>query len=770
MVGSYRVYAVSTYFLLLFSLGAGRLHAAPAWLPLGPDGGDARRMVSDPVDHSHVFLGAANGWIYESHTGGASWLRLAQIGGRDDLVLDSIVVDRSNPRHLFVGAWVIDRPDGGLFVSNDGGQTWLNQAEMRGQSVRSLTASPSDPTILVAGSLSGVFRSVDSGQHWNRISPAASREIHEIQSVAVDPKDPAVIYAGTWHLPWKTTDAGEHWASIKQGILDDSDVFSIIVDPESPRTMYASACSGIYKSEDAGDLFHKIQGIPSTARRTRVLLQDPHQLSTVFAGTTEGLFRSVDAGATWTRTTGPEIIVNDVLVDRADAHHVLIATNRGGVLSSDDGGDSFHSSNGGFSARQITALQRDAAHPSTLLVGVVNDKDWGGVFQSENGGVNWVQRSEGLQGRDVFSLGQAPDGTMFAGTVHGLYRLSAAESLWQRVENAPGLPPSSPGRSSSEVPRPAASLRPASSLSHTAFHQDAIIAGKATARKPTPRRAPGAPSHPQRSSAGNKGQPSPTRKLPVAARNVQSSAIVNKSTVVPPKPLNGPGALAVNLRATRPASFDGSVYSIVTAGGTMLVATSSGLLSSADNGSSWMRTALNSDSDWRFLASAKGNVVAGGLHALASSADAGGTWSPVKLPAGLTQVSGLAVEPSGTVWVGGREGVFISPDAGNTWSTPKDIYANAVSNLIYDDATNAVTVTTAGARGIVFTVQLPQRSLSYFESGWTLRFACPMGDHLVAATLFDGMVVQPRMTISPPVEPPSKSPPSAVAAPSWPRR
>jgi hypothetical protein len=35
-----------------------------------------------------------------------------------------------------------------------------------------------------------------------------------------------------------------------------------------------------------------------------------------------------------------------------------------------------------------------------------------------------------------------------------------------------------------------------------------------------------------------------------------------------------------------------------------------------------------------------------------------------------------------------------------------------------------------------------------WDTGWNLRFARPVGDHLVAATLFDGIVVQPRMVDS----------------------
>ena len=108
-----------------------------------------------------------------------------------------------------------------------------------------------------------------------------------MESLAVDPQNPKVIYAGTWHLPWKTEDGGKNWVNIKQGIIDDSDVFSIIIDPADSKTIYLSACSGIYKSSDAAEQFHKIEGIPLTARRTRKLLQDPTDVNTVYAGTTE---------------------------------------------------------------------------------------------------------------------------------------------------------------------------------------------------------------------------------------------------------------------------------------------------------------------------------------------------------------------------------------------------------------------------------------------------------------------------------------------------
>src|ERR1700744_1681381 len=52
---------------------------ATAWVPVGPDGGDARRFVQDPNDSRHLYLGTTNSWIYESRDDGGSWQRLAQL-------------------------------------------------------------------------------------------------------------------------------------------------------------------------------------------------------------------------------------------------------------------------------------------------------------------------------------------------------------------------------------------------------------------------------------------------------------------------------------------------------------------------------------------------------------------------------------------------------------------------------------------------------------------------------------------------------------------
>jgi photosystem II stability/assembly factor-like uncharacterized protein len=642
------------------------LHGSAAtWLPFGPDGGDARTLAADPQNPSHLYLGAVNGWIYESRDRGLGWKRLARVGDRDDLVLDSIVIDKSNPKHILVGAWVLGSRDGGLYASNDGGITWSSDNDLKGQSILALSAAPTDSKILVAGTLLGVYQSTDSGVHWKLISPEGSKELHEVESIAIDPADPQTIYAGTWHLPWKTTDGGAHWKNIKDGIIDDSDVFSIIVDPKQPTLVYASSCSGIYKSEDRGDRFKKIQGIPSTARRTRILMQDPQHLNIVFAGTTEGLFRSGDSGATWLRTTGPEVIVNDVYVDPVDTNRVLLATDRGGVLASNDGGKSFAPSNNGFSSRQIVAYVQDAEHPATVYIGVVNDKEWGGVFVSKNGGLTWSQISAGLNGSDVFSLGQASDGTVIAGTAHGVYRLQG--QLWNRVDDVNLAPP---------------------------------------------------PKEPIESSTRGKSRGSHSIRETSAARRSHAD------------------------------SFNGSVNEIARTGDTLYAATSDGLLKSVTAGTSWKLTPGLEKQSWRFVTAARSMVAVATLNTLTLTTDGGRRWRPVSLPQTVTQLGAIAVDGVGGLWIGGREGVFFSEDQGATWHTMKNLIVHDVTSLFYDASAQRILVTADNRNTIVYAVHLPDRALQYWNTGWSLRLARPVGDHLVGATLFDGIVVQPRMVAS----------------------
>ena len=409
--------------------------AAQQWTPIGPDGGDVRKLVRDP--HSNrILLTTSTGRIFESLDSGISWLRLAQIGQTDDYVIDGLIFHPSRPKLVYAAAWNLsDAYKGGVFRSTDGGATWRPLPQMRERSVRALAMAPNNPKVLIAAGYDGVYRTTDGGERWSLISPPEHADLRNFDSIAIDPIDSEVVYAGTWHLPWKTTDGGLTWNVIKNGIVDDSDVFSIIVDPQSPQTVYASACSGIYKSENAGEQFRKVQGIPFSARRTRVLKQDPSDPNIVYAGTTEGLWKTNDAGHSWTRMSATNLIINDVLIDPDNSHNVMLATDRAGVLASRDGGQTLVAHNKGFSHRQVTAVLVDKDDPATIYAGVINDKEFGGVFVSHNSGDTWQQMSAGLNSADVFTLRQSGTKELIAGTTRGLfiYRSANKDYRWQQL-------------------------------------------------------------------------------------------------------------------------------------------------------------------------------------------------------------------------------------------------------------------------------------------------------------------------------------------------
>jgi photosystem II stability/assembly factor-like uncharacterized protein len=417
---------------LILALVSVYLAAEQPWQPVGPEGGTVRSLAFDPKNPDRIFLGTSAGTLYLSTDNGKNWSRLARLGSPAEMVLDHIVIDPNDPRNMFVASWNAQLPnsDGDLFRSKDAGKTWELVADLHGKSLRALSIADANSKILVAGALDGIYRSHDGGQNWERISPENHAEIKNIESIAIDPANADVIYAGTWHLPWKTEDGGKSWHNIKKGVIDDSDVFSIVIDQAQPANLFISACSGIYRSESAGELFRKIQGIPYSARRTRMLKMDPADHNVVYAGTTEGLWKTADSGATWKHMTGSNIVINDVLVDPRQPSRVLLATDRSGVLASDDGGATFTASNRGFTHRQTAALLVDRSDSSLIYAGLLSDKEFGGVFISHDAGQSWKQASEGLDGRDVFLLRQASDNSIVAGTDRGIFQLKPGMSVW----------------------------------------------------------------------------------------------------------------------------------------------------------------------------------------------------------------------------------------------------------------------------------------------------------------------------------------------------
>lgn len=413
---------------LVTLLAVSSLYAAQP--TIGPEGGDVRTVAYDPQNPDHILLSTSAGQMFSSNDNGKTWSRFARIGEGGDYVLDHIYFHPTDSRIIYVAAWSVTGESGELFRTDDGGRSWSSLKEMKGKSIRSLTIAPSNPKMIVAGTLDGVYRSDDGGKKFARISPD---NIHNVQSLAISPTDANVIYAGTWRLAYKTINGGESWQKLDRGMDEDSDVFSIAIDPKTPSTLYASACTGVYKSSNGGQLFRKVEAIPANSRRVRVIKQDPKNRSVIYAGSTTGLWKSVDGGLKWRCVSAANLIINDLIIDPRNSQRLLLATDRSGVIASSDGGLTFASSNSGFAHREIRALLLDKSQSETMYAGVVNDKSFGGAFVSGDSGSHWSQINKGLNGSDVFTLAQDSNHQLVAGTNNGLFRMEPSTQTWTSV-------------------------------------------------------------------------------------------------------------------------------------------------------------------------------------------------------------------------------------------------------------------------------------------------------------------------------------------------
>ena len=412
----------------------------------GPSGGDVRALVVDPNDPDRFYFGTLDGQMYASTDAGRNWRMLVNFN-RPHLFVDHIIVDPRNSKVLYVATHRHKDP-GGFFKSTDGGLTWRESPELINEALHSMTQAEANPNVLLVGTITGIFRSIDAGETWSPLPTSAlamaaaqqrgDREV-DVESLAIDPRNTNVIYAGTWYLPYKSTDGGQTWRIVKKGIIDDSDIFAINIDPRNANHIIASACSGIYETTDAAENWHKIQGIPSQSRRTRAILQHPTIPGLVFAGTTEGFWRSAKGGDnnSWMVTTSRQLEINSIAIHPRNPNTIYIGTNNYGVMVSTDGGKNFLPSNGGFSGRFVNTIMTDREHASRVYATTINTATGGGFFfVSNDGGTSWQPSMRNMPPRLIgYSILQDErDGNViYLGTNLGIYRSADRGTSWAPI-------------------------------------------------------------------------------------------------------------------------------------------------------------------------------------------------------------------------------------------------------------------------------------------------------------------------------------------------
>jgi photosystem II stability/assembly factor-like uncharacterized protein len=407
------------------------------WRATGPPGGDVRGFVIDPNDPNRFYFGTLDGQIYTSSDGAKHW-RLLHNFNRPKMFVDNIIVDPRDSKVIYLGTHRHKEP-GGFFKTTDGGSTWRRSPELKDEALHSLAQSHSDPNVLFAGTFNGIFRSNDDGETWTQLPTDSTPGLLHVESLAIDPRSANIVYAGTWYLPYKSTDGGKTWKNIRNGIIDDSDIFAIDIDPRDPNHIIASACSGIYETRTAGDSWRKVQGIPSQSRRTRAILQHPSIPDLVFAGTTEGFWRSERGGDpdSWMVTTSRQLEINSIAIHPAHPETVYIGTNNYGVLVSYDGGKNFAPSNGGYSGRFANVILADREIPNRIYATTINTATGGGFFfVSNDDGQTWRPSMRNMPARLIsYSVLQdtQDSNTIYLGTNLGVYRSVDRGTSWAPI-------------------------------------------------------------------------------------------------------------------------------------------------------------------------------------------------------------------------------------------------------------------------------------------------------------------------------------------------
>jgi photosystem II stability/assembly factor-like uncharacterized protein len=262
-----------------------------------------------------------------------------------------------------------------------------------------MAVSPTNPSVLVLGTNTGLYRSTDGGKTWHTTGPKNLNATSLVRvgntifagGVAESPTGPATLTVhGQYIVPTgqgvleASTNGGTTWKQLHPRGLPGLAVQALATDPADANSLYAELRNGaVYSSSDAGGSFrlvtHKVGGTPWALAVTQ-----PGHL--VAGDMTTGNFLSADA-THWLDTgfTDPRKgkMVMEYAVQPRDTSHVLMSSY--GVVSSTDGGKTWHKS---LASKVMFGPVAWAATTPSVAYAVGFDAS---LWRTGNGGRSWTK-------------------------------------------------------------------------------------------------------------------------------------------------------------------------------------------------------------------------------------------------------------------------------------------------------------------------------------------------------------------------------------------
>ena len=222
-----------------------------------------------------------------------------------------------------------------------------DESPLRGQWLAPFILSPHNSRIIYHG-MNFVFRSVDRGEHWDRISPdltyndpirQGNISFATLTTLSESPLKFGLLYAGSddgrVHV---TRDGGLNWASITDGIPEHKWISRVVASRFNEATVYLTQNGKtdndfqayVWRSDDFGKTWQDISGeIPGGP--VNVVFEDPRSADILYVGTDLGVYVTNDRGQTW-KVLGSGLsitFVHDLVVHPRDFIAVIATHGRG---------------------------------------------------------------------------------------------------------------------------------------------------------------------------------------------------------------------------------------------------------------------------------------------------------------------------------------------------------------------------------------------------------------------------------------------------------